>query len=223
MEKKKTNKANLEKTKTLFFIVSLGIVFAMLNFAFNYDSVKTGNKISLADASAETNIIPITRPPDKKPDPPKIQKKKIILDIINIVSSNEKIDTTEEIYIPGFDDDDSTLFYTEEDIPEETIYNPSIKPHFPGGISALQKYIAVNTQYPELAKQNGIEGTVYIQFQITKTGKVGIVKVLNKNVDEILQKEAVRVIKSLPEFKPGIQNGKPVNVWFSIPVSFKLY
>ncbi len=222
MEKKKSNKANLEKLKSLFFIIGIGMVFGFLNIAFNYDSKTDKNPITMSEPVSETTIVPVTRPPDKKPEPPKDQKKKIISDILTIVPSDEKIDTT-EYYIPEFEDDDSTLYNIIEDVPEETIFNPSIKPKFPGGISALQKYIAVHTKYPEPAQQNDIEGTVFIQFQITKTGKVGIVNVLNKNSDELLQKEAVRVIKTLPKFKPGIQNGKPVNVWYSIPVSFKLY
>ncbi|NOZ36211.1 MAG: M56 family metallopeptidase [Chlorobi bacterium] len=94
-------------------------------------------------------------------------------------------------------------------------------PEFPGGNIELRRYLATRTVYPVVAKKNGIEGTVFVRFEITKTGKVGKIE-LQKGVNPLLDDEAVRVIKTLPKFKPGEQNGKKVNVWFSIPVTFKL-
>ena len=220
MEKKKTNKANLEKTKTLFFVISLGIVFAVINFAFNISSKTSGNKIISSEPIVPTDFIPITHPPDKKPKPEKPKVKYFITDIINIVPENADIDTN-EFYIAEYTDE--PIIYDIPDKPyDEPIYNPSKKSVFPGGFSALQKYIATHIEYPEEAKENNVQGTVFLQFEVTKYGTIGKVIVLNKTVDELLQNEAVKVIKTLPEFKPGMQNGKPVNVWFSVPVSFKL-
>jgi len=220
MEKKKTNKANLEKMKALFFIISLGIAFAIINYAFSIQSKKSASVAENSEYLIDEEIIPITRPPDKKPEPKKPEIKTFITDIINIVPENEEIESP-EYYIPEFTDNPSLYDIPEEQI-EETVYNPSIKPKFPGGISALKQFIANNTVYPIPAKENNIEGTVFIRFEVTKKGTIGKISVINKTVDEILQNEAVRVIKTLPRFKPGIQNGKPVNVWFSLPVSFKL-
>ena len=95
---------------------------------------------------------------------------------------------------------------------------PKEKPKFPGGISALQKYIAKHNEYPELAKQNEIKRTVFIKFEVTKKRSIRKVEVINKYVDDLLRNEAVRVIKTLPKFKPSIQNGQEVNVWYSLPV-----
>ncbi|NOZ35455.1 MAG: energy transducer TonB [Chlorobi bacterium] len=220
MEKKKNNKANLEKMKTLFFIISIGIVFAIINYAFSIESRKSENTISKSVNSEISEIIPITRPPDEKPKPKTTIPKHIITDIINIVVDSSKIETP-EFYIPEFED--SALYQIPKEIDTELIYNPSVKPKFPGGIPALQQYIAKHTKYPNAALRNEIQGTVFLRFEVTKKGTIGTTVVLNKSVDKLLQDEAIRVIKSLPNFNPGIQNGKPVSVWFSLLVSFKLY
>jgi periplasmic protein TonB len=95
------------------------------------------------------------------------------------------------------------------------------KPMFPGGDAELVRYVAENTKYPVIAQENGIEGTVYIRFVVTKTGDVGQASVM-RAVDPLLEEEALRVVKSLPKWTPGKNNGNPVNVWFIIPVKFKL-
>ena len=95
-------------------------------------------------------------------------------------------------------------------------------PVFPGGgDAALLKYINEHLKYPSIAAENGTQGTVLIRFVVTHTGEVGDVQVL-KSVDTYLDREAVRVIKELPKFVPGRQQGKPVNVWFQVPVRFVL-
>ncbi len=220
MEKKKSNKANLEKMKTLFFVISIGIVFAIINYAFSIESRKSENTISEPVNSGISELIPITRPPDEKPKPKTTKPKHLIINIINIVVDSSKIETP-EFYIPEFND--SALYQVPEEIDDEPIYNPSVKPKFPGGITALQQYIAKHTKYPKPALRNEIQGTVFLRFEVTKKGTIGKTIVLNKSVDKLLQNEAIRVIKTLPNFNPGIQNGKPVSVWFSLPVSFKLY
>lgn len=111
-----------------------------------------------------------------------------------------------------------------EIVPVEKIYEtPDIHevPMFPGGESELIKFIALNTIYPVEAIEKGIEGTVYLRFVVTKSGRIGQVNPI-RSPDPILEVEAVRVIKSLPEWTPGKFNGNPVNVWFIIPVKFKL-
>ena len=108
---------------------------------------------------------------------------------------------------------------------DEKIYSASevMKlPEFPGGEYALLNYIATHIKYPKKAQKKGIEGTVYIKFEITKTGEIGKIEVI-RGVHPLLDNEAVRVIKSLPKFKPGIKDGRPVNVWFSIPIQFRLH
>ncbi len=94
-------------------------------------------------------------------------------------------------------------------------------PMFPGGESALLAYISEHTQYPEVAKENNIQGKVIVRFCVTSKGGVDKVEIL-KSVDPELDKEAIRVVKTLPAFKPGKQGGKPVPVWYMVPINFTL-
>ena len=95
------------------------------------------------------------------------------------------------------------------------------KPQFPGGEAALLKYVADHIRYPAMAQENNVQGRVVVQFVVTKTGAVGEVKVV-RGKDPDLDKEAVRVVKSLPKFVPGKMNGHAVNVWYTLPIQFKL-
>ncbi len=90
-----------------------------------------------------------------------------------------------------------------------------------GGEEGLRKYIAKHIEYPSLAQENSIQGTVFVRFVIEKDGSIGEIQI-TRGVDPLLDQEAVRVVKSLPKFKPGYQDGRPVPVWYSIPIVFKL-
>ncbi len=94
-------------------------------------------------------------------------------------------------------------------------------PQFPGGDAALLKYISSHIQYPAMAAEQGIEGRVTLQFVVTKNGSVGEVKVV-RSLSPECDNEAKRVVKGLPKFTPGRQNGQAVNVWYTLPVTFKL-
>jgi protein TonB len=94
-------------------------------------------------------------------------------------------------------------------------------PMFPGGEIELLKYINEHTTYPEIAKENNIQGKVIVRFCVTPKGGVSQVSVL-KGVDPELDKEAMRVVGTLPTFKPGKQGGKPVPVWYMVPIAFTL-
>lgn len=94
-------------------------------------------------------------------------------------------------------------------------------PQFPGGDAALMKYIASHMQYPPMAQEQGIQGKCIVQFVVTRNGSVGEVKVV-RSLSPDCDNEAKRVVRSLPRFTPGKQNGQPVNVWYTLPVTFKL-
>ena len=94
-------------------------------------------------------------------------------------------------------------------------------PQFPGGDAALIKYLDSHIQYPPEAAKNNIQGRVILQFVVDKTGEIGEVKVV-RSVDKDLDEEAVRIVKTLPKFIPGRQNGQAVAVWYTLPVTFKL-
>ena len=110
-----------------------------------------------------------------------------------------------------------------EEAPPEIFVTVEQMPEFPGGQEALFKYLGSNIKYPQMEKENNIQGTVYLKFFIDETGKPQDVQVARgvkggKGCDE----EAVRVVKSMPTWKAGKQNGKAVRVWYSLPVKFSL-
>ena len=94
-------------------------------------------------------------------------------------------------------------------------------PQFPGGDAELMKFLRDNIVYPAMAQENNVQGKVIVQFVVTKTGDIGEVKVV-KSVDRDLDNEAVRLVKKLPKLIPGRMNGQAVNVWYTLPVQFKL-
>lgn len=109
---------------------------------------------------------------------------------------------------PKEEDEQEWGFFIVEDMPE-----------FPCGEVGLRKYIAENTIYPEEAKNKGLEGKVFINFIVSKTGDVENIKVA-KGIDPLLDNEAIRVVQSMPKWKPATQRGKPVVIPFTVPVSF---
>ena len=94
-------------------------------------------------------------------------------------------------------------------------------PQFPGGDEARISYMVNTVKYPEEAKEKGLQGTVYVTFIVEKDGSIGGAKVI-KGIGKACDKEALRVIKAMPKWTPGIEKGKPVRVQFTIPISFKL-
>ena len=105
---------------------------------------------------------------------------------------------------------------------DETVYRSVEQmPQFPGGEAALMKYLKSHINYPPKAAKNNIEGNVIVQFVVKKDGSIGEVKVVH-SLEKDLDKEAIRVVKSLPKFTPGRHDGQAVSVWYTLPVSFKL-
>ena len=108
-----------------------------------------------------------------------------------------------------------------KEVKEEIFKSVEQMPQFPGGDAALMKYLSSHINYPPMAAENNVQGKVILQFVVEKDGRVGEVKVA-RSVDKDLDKEAIRVVKSLPKFTPGRQNGQAVRVWYTLPVTFKL-
>jgi protein TonB len=94
-------------------------------------------------------------------------------------------------------------------------------PEYPGGIPALMKFVSENLQYPEEAIQSNIQGKVFLKFVVRPDGSTDRIEIL-RSIDPLLDNEAARVVKMLPKFKPGKQDGVAVPVWFLLPVNFKL-
>ena len=153
------------------------------------------------------------------------------------VNDNEEIKTQEELTtskmaisvadVQGTDSEDAIdiadLKDNKEVIQEEAKPYTAVEqmPEYPGGTTELLKYISEHLKYPVLAAEQGIQGSVTIRFVVSPTGEVTDVEILRK-LDPSCDKEAIRVIKSLPKWMPGKQNGRAVPVYFTVPVRFKL-
>ncbi len=225
MEVKKNPKVDLEKNRPLLleigFIISLALIFIGFQYKSSDDTENTLG--SLGNIQIEEEIIPITRQQEIKQPPPPPQ----VVEELNIVEDNEEIE--EELSIDDSEADENTEVEQVEIQPQEeeeeeivNFYVIENKPEFPGGQDAMFKFIAEHTKYPEIAKENGITGKVFVQFVIDKDGAVTDVKVI-RGIDPYLDKEAVRVVKSMPKWQPGLQRGKPVKVSFQLPINFTLY
>ena len=106
--------------------------------------------------------------------------------------------------------------------PTDSVYEVAeVMPEFPGGTQALFKFISENLEYPQHAIDGQIEGRVVVQFVVDKTGKVGNIQVV-RSIDKLLDQAAIDVVRALPAWKPGMQNGKQVNVRYTLPIVFKL-
>lgn len=227
MEIKKSPKADLEGKKGIFFEVGLALALAILLFAFEWKSntAEVNQFQTVAEEQIEEEIIPITQQMLKPPPPPPPAPK--LTDLIDIVEDDTMID--EELEIQDAEDQsenteiqDVTDFgdYDGEDTGEAEIFVVvEDMPQFPGG--SVQRWISKNVKYPILAQENGIQGKVFIQFVIEKDGSITDVKVM-RGVDASLDKEAIRVVKSMPKWKPGKQRGKPVRVSYTLPINFQL-
>ena len=123
--------------------------------------------------------------------------------------------------------DTKTVTYKGKVVDKDTLDNPIFEvvehmPEFPdGGMSALMEYLSKNIKYPTIAQENGTQGRVTVQFVVNKDGSIVDAKVI-RGVDPYLDKEALRVIGTMPKWKPGMQRGKPVRVKYTVPVMFRL-
>lgn len=107
-------------------------------------------------------------------------------------------------------------------LPTDSVFEVAeVMPEFPGGTQALFKFISGNLKYPQNAIDGQIEGRVVLQFVVDKAGKVGNIRVV-RSIDPALDQAAIDVVRALPDWKPGMQKGQPVNVRYTLPVSFKL-
>lgn len=225
MEKKKNPKADLESKRKTFFLIGLVVALGFVFTAFEWKTQP--RKVILEGGTpvfkVEEEFIPIVREP--KAEQPQLPKPKVI-EFFEIVENNEiaddpEFEATEPIdFVPV---DLPKVFTTPAEEPEETIFvnNVEVPAEFPGGERALYKYISDQVKYPVIAQENGVEGKVYINFVVDETGKAVDIKVARPG-DASLDAEALRVINSLPRFKPAIQGGKKVKVYYTAVINFKL-
>lgn len=228
MELKKSTKADLESKRNLFLWIGLVIALGITLLAFEWTSKqsKADSLGQIQTQEVEEEIIPITREQEIKPPPPPPPPK--VVEVLNIVDDDVKIE--DELQIEDSEADDQTVIdvapvisQKKEEEEEETqvFFIVEDMPEFPGGELALRKYIGNAIKYPVIAQENGIQGKVYVTFVVGKDGSISNASIA-RGVDPSLDKEALRVVNSLPKWKPGKQRGKPVNVSYTVPINFVL-
>ncbi|GAB4448837.1 MAG: energy transducer TonB [Bacteroidales bacterium] len=225
MELKKNPEADLEKKRNLFFQIGLTVTLALILFAFELKIMPSDENTFVAESTGkiEEEIVPITKQEELKTPPP---PPPAVTDVLEIVEDNKEL--TNEVKVENTEADANTQIQAPIEVQQEeeneevvNFYVIEEKPEFPGGEAAMFQWIAKTVKYPEIAKENGVQGKVFIQFVIGKDGKVTNVQVI-RGVDPSLDKEAIRVIQNMPAWKPGKQRGKPVKVSFQLPINFKL-
>ena len=216
MKYKKNPEISIEHKKGMLFQIGLVVTLLLVLVAFEWKSYeKTDYSLGqLQMDDLEDEMIPITRQEEKPPPPPPPPP-----EIIEIVEDEVEIEN--EIEIEDTESDEDEVIEIEEEDDEEFFMVVENMPEFPGGDLGLMKYIQKNVRYPAIAKEYNITGKVFIQFIVDKSGSVTNVKIA-RGVDKNLDAEAVRVVKSLPKYKPGKQRGEPVRVMFTIPINFTL-
>lgn len=228
MKVKKSPKANLETKKMTWHLMGYVIVLSLMFVAFEWS--ERDKKIDLSgqvqDIVAEEEMIPITEQQATPPPPPPPQEVQKVEEVLRIVENDVQVEATE---IASSEDDNTAVEIKEvaapvvvEEVVEEEIFQVVEEmPSFPGGMGELMKFLGNNIKYPAVAQENGIQGRVIIQFVVEKDGSVAN-PVVVKGVDPALDKEALRVVKSMPNWTPGKQRGKAVRVKYTVPVTFRL-
>ncbi|MCR5140832.1 MAG: energy transducer TonB [Bacteroidaceae bacterium] len=227
MEVKKSKSANLENKKGTWVLMGLVTVFALLFVAFEWtqhEKKYDGDILDAGDIILEEEVIPITMPEKKTvPPPPQAVTQ---AEVLNIVEDDAEIEETtlvsnedQAVFVEVTDDVPVVVEEVEEE--QEIFQVVENMPEFPGGTQALLQYLKKNIKYPTICQEQGIQGRVVVQFVVNKDGSIVDPEVI-KPVNPYLDKEALRVVSTMPKWKPGEQRGKPVRVKFTLPVQFKL-
>ena len=225
MQLKKSPKASLEDKKFTYVLMGLVLVLSICYVAFEWTE-KEVTKYEVTDTDfffeEEIDIQQTSQETPPPPPPPAVQE----VEVLNVVEDDVEVETIE---INTEDDKDVEVVIAPpveapvEEEEEEVIFMVvETMPEFPGGQQALFKYLGENVKYPVIAQENGIQGRVICQFVVNKDGSIVDVIVVRSSGEPSLDKEAVRVINSMPKWKPGKQRGKPVRVKYTVPVNFRL-
>ena len=225
MELKKTPKADLENKKTTF--VWLGLVFALgislLAFEWTTHATQAASLGQIDAQEVEEEIIPITRMELPPPELPPVRT----IEVLNIVSDDTQID--DDLMIHDTEANENTFIEispiieraVEKEEESKVFQFVEDMPEFPGGAAALNKYLNNSITYPVIAQENGVQGKVFVGFVVDRDGSITNA-VVTRGVDPNLDKEALRVINSMPKWKPGMQQGKTVRVSYTVPINFQL-
>lgn len=230
MELKKSPKYDLERKKGLFLEIGLVFALAVTLVAFEW---KNYDKLEVSDVGGRTamdlpeEMVQITQQQNLPPPPAPPST----TTVINIVENDAKVDddftidaeadeaTQVEAYVAPVQ---TAAPVVEESVEELEIFTVvEDQPNFPGGDEARILYLKDNIKYPQMARESGIQGTVYVTFVVERNGSVTDVKVL-RGIGGGCDEEAIRVIQNMPKWNAGKQRGKPVRVQFNMPIKFTL-
>ncbi len=245
MEIKKSKKADLEGTRTssllIGYIFALALIFAC--FEWTTREYKTIEKVKyVAYMPMEVEEVPVTEQQFLVAAPPPPADIPPVVEIINVVENDVEIkedniqesEQTTEATVNVVSGPVATgpvapvgpIGPVEEVVEEDIIFEVVEKmPHFPGDNGDGQVMMAwfnKNIKYPSSAQDNNIQGTAYVQFVVGKDGSINDPKIAKSSSDKALDNEAIRVVKAMPKWVPGNQQGKPVSVKFTLPVRFRL-
>ena len=225
MEQKKTPRADLEKKRPLFVEIGFVITLAIVLLAFEWKSYeKITYDLGPREAVDVVEEVVVNTEQKVKPPAPKPQVQTTMLKVVD-----DDVEIEDELEIDAEADENTEV---EEYVPVEVEEEEEAEeaeiflvveqaPQFPGGEAARLKYLADNIKYPQMARESGIQGVVYITFVVEPDGSVTHIKIL-RGIGGGCDEEAIRVIKAMPKWKPGRQRNKPVRVQFNMPIKFTL-
>lgn len=232
MSEKKSPKVDLESRLVNFFLLGCAIGLTLSLLALDiWANVKTSTGASIAteaEPAVEDLQMPntdIETPPPPEPEQTPEQEEvveQILKETQEEVATNFEfsVEADDELAIEGDDEEISTE--TEVIVVDEPIVKvPQVRAEFPGGMAELRKYLAENCQYPEAARTAGWQGVVLLEFVVEKDGSIKQVNVL-RSVCQALDEEAIRVVKSMPKWKAGENNGQKCRSFFQLPITFSL-
>lgn len=227
MEIKKSPKADLENKKMMAVLIGLVMALGIMYIAFEWsqNEITVYEEALQGPVEIDEEMVEVTFREETPPPPPPPQPETVLSDIIDIQDNEAEVETTD---FNSEDDADARVEIQapiappEEEEEEQVIHIRVEKlPEFPGGQDALNRYLVRNIKYPLLAQENGIQGRVICQFVVNSDGSIVDISVV-RGVEESIDKEAIRVIKSMPKWTPGRQGGKNVRVKYTLPIRFKL-
>lgn len=225
MQIKKSQKASLEDKKFTYVLIGFVFVLSICFVALEWTEQEV-TKYEVVDTEfLFEEEVEIQQTSQETPPPPPPPEVKNVEELIVVEDEKE----VESVEIQTEDNEEEIIIQApveevvEEEEEEVVFVVVETMPSFPGGNQALFKYLSDNMKYPVIAQENGIQGTVVCQFVVNKDGSiVDVEAVKNTSGDATLEKEAIRVIKSMPKWSPGKQRGKAVRVKYTVPVRFRL-
>lgn len=225
MEEKKSPKANLENKKVMFTQIGLIIALLIAWLAFehkSYDKRELDESLLNREVVLDEEMVEITKQEEQKPQPVEQPQQTTQLEIVDDNVETEDININAEVEQNEVIEEYVAPEVVEDEVVEQEIFQiVEEMPAFPGGEAKLMEYVGKNIKYPQIARETGIQGRVFIGFVVEPDGSVSNVKLL-RGIGGGCDEEAMRVVKSMPKWKPGKQRGKAVRVSYQIPVFFKL-